>query len=133
MIRNGYVQHPIHLQRCALYDRKGRSPLRSNLCDPVHPLGLESFQIGGGDLGERAVALAAVIAIERGPTADRCFSDRVRVKRHFWDGKRGADKGRGGDGCAECRKQLHFRVSRYAVTLCISSFVSVITISWCAA
>ena len=56
----------------------------------VSPLLGDLVHIGGRDLGQRAVSLAAVVAVESGPVVDGRLSDRLRIERDVGCGKRRA-------------------------------------------
>ena len=133
MIRNRNVERPVHQQRRTFDCCRRAAPSRTDTGNFVSPLLGDLVHISGRDLGERAVSLATVIAVESSPVVDGRLSDGLRIERDVGCGKRRAAQGSGRDSCAKRSHKSHLSVSRYAVTLCMSSFLRVMTMAWCGA
>ena len=80
VIRNRDVEHATDQERRALDHGSRDAPLRPDSRNLVDPSLHELVHIRGPDLRKRAVALAAVISIERSPGGGRSLADGIRIK-----------------------------------------------------
>ena len=112
MVRDGDVENTVDQQRCAFDHRLERTALGADSGNFVYPLLGNLVHICGRDLGQRAVALAAVVAIESGPVVDGRFSDSFRVERNVGCGQRRPHQRRGHNGCAQRSGKSHLSVSK---------------------
>src|SRR5580698_10243110 len=125
MVGDGDVENPIHQDRRALDHRNRSATLRAYVGNLVHPLRGKLIHIGCVDLCQRAEALAGVVAIEGGPRCNGRRTERLRIEIDVRGGESRNSEAGQNDRAAKRVSEFHYSVSRKAVTLCMSSFLSV--------
>ena len=121
VVGNGEVQDAVHHQRRRLDRRLAHAALGADPRDAVHPSDRERIDVRGVDLRQTAIAPPGIIAVIGRPDVGRLREQRERLRIEALAGQPRRQRGKRRDDDDSC--QLHFSVTRYAVTLCTSASV----------